>query len=42
MLCYKGTKQVCSEEVSHKNNAKTRITQDHHDRQAGVLWGGFL
>ena len=24
-----------------KNIAKTRITQDYHDRQAGVLWGGF-
>ena len=22
-------------------NAKTWITQDHHDRQAGVLWRGF-
>jgi len=24
-----------------KNNSKTRITQDYHDRQAGVLWRGF-
>ena len=26
---------------SDKNNAKTRITQDHHDRHAGILWRDF-
>lgn len=41
MLCYKATKQRCSEEVYHKNNAKTWITQDHHDRQIAILRRGF-
>jgi len=41
MLCYKATQQGCSEEVPDKNNAKTRITQDHHDRQAGVYGAAF-
>jgi|TARA_B110000902_G_scaffold39282_1_gene42016 hypothetical protein len=41
MLFYKVAQQSCSEEVPDKNNAKTRIAQDHHDIQAGVLWGGF-
>ena len=40
-LCNKATQQGCSEEVPDKNNAKTRITQDYHNRQAGVLWRGF-
>jgi hypothetical protein len=41
MLCYTATQQGYSEEVHHKNNAKTRITQDDHDRQVSILRRGL-
>jgi len=41
MLCNKATQQGCSEEVPYKNNAKARITQDYHDRQAAIIRRGF-
>ena len=41
MLCYKATQQGCSEEVPDKNNAKARITQDHHDRQVASYGAAF-